>query len=429
MKFNVENLEEQNMVKLIVEASDEEFENGIQRAYIKEKNKISIQGFRKGKAPRNVIEKMYGKDVFYEGGANEILGELYEKAVEESGLDIVSNPKIEAVSLELGKPFVFSAEVATRPEATLGEYKGVKIEKIDTTVTDEDVDKEVDNVRHQNSRFVTVSDRAVEDKDTAIIDFEGFIDDVAFEGGKGENHELKIGSNSFIPGFEDQIIGKKTGEEFDVNVTFPEDYHAKELAGKPAVFKVKVNEIKCEELPEVDDDFASEVSEYDTMAEYKESLKKELAEKKEKAARDQKEDKVIEKIIEGATMHIPDAMVDTTVRNMAEEFAQRLQSQGLTLEQYFQFTGLTVDKLFEDLKPQAIKRIQSRTVLEAVVKAEGLTATEEDVQKELEDMAKAYKMEIEKLNEFIGEEEKDNIKKDVAIKKAVDFVVDSAVEE
>lgn len=428
MNFKVENLEEKNMVKLIIEASDEEFEKGIQAAYIKNRSKIAIPGFRKGKAPRNIIEKMYGKEVFFEDGANEIVGELYEKAAKESGLDIVSQPSIEAVTLEAGKPFVFSAEVAVKPEVTLGEYKGIEVEKTEVYVTDDDVNEEIDKTRKQNSRTVTVEDRPVADGDTAIIDFEGFVDGVAFAGGKGENYSLVIGSHSFIDTFEEQLIGKNIGEEVEVNVTFPEDYHAEELKGKPAMFKVTVKEIKVEELPELDDEFASEVSDFETLAEYKEDVAKTIRERKETEAKNAKEDKVMNKIVENAAMDIPEAMINTQVRQMTEEFAQRLQMQGLSMEQYMQFTGLTPAKILEEMKPQALTRIKSRLVLEAVAKAENITISDEEVEKELADMAANYKMELDKVKEIMGEEEIEAMKRDLEVQKAVKLVVDSAKE-
>ncbi len=428
MNFKVENLEEKNMVKLIIEASDEEFEKGIQAAYIKNRSKIAIPGFRKGKAPRNIIEKMYGKEVFFEDGANEIVGELYEKAAKESGLDIVSQPSIEAVTLEAGKPFVFSAEIAVKPEVTLGEYKGIEVEKTEVYVTDDDVNEEIDKTRKQNSRTVTVEDRPVADGDTAIIDFEGFVDGVAFAGGKGENYSLVIGSHSFIDTFEEQLIGKNIGEEVEVNVTFPEDYHAEELKGKPAMFKVTVKEIKVEELPELDDEFASEVSDFETLAEYKEDVAKTIRERKETEAKNAKEDKVMNKIVENAAMDIPEAMINTQVRQMTEEFAQRLQMQGLSMEQYMQFTGLTPAKILEEMKPQALTRIKSRLVLEAVAKAENITISDEEVEKELADMAANYKMELDKVKKIMGEEEIEAMKRDLEVQKAVKLVVDSAKE-
>lgn len=429
MSFKVEQLEEKNMVKLVIEASAEEFEAGIEKAYQKNRKSIALPGFRKGKAPRKMIEKMYGAEVFFEDAANAIIPDAYANAAEESKLDIVSQPKIDVVQLEKDKPFIFSAEVAVKPEVTLGDYKGIEVEKATVEVTEEDITAEIDKVREQNARTINVEDRAVEDKDMTVIDFEGFVDGEAFEGGKGENYPLTIGSHSFIDTFEDQIVGHKIGEEFEVNVTFPAEYHVENLKNKPAMFKVTVKEIKKKELPELNDDFAQDVSDFDTLAEYKEDVKKKLTTTKENEAKANKENVVIEKIIENAKMDIPEAMIMTQVRRMADDFAQRLQSQGLSVEQYFQFTGLTADKLFEDMKPEAEKRIQSRLVLEAVAAAEKLEATDADVEEELKKMAEMYKMEVEKIKEFMGEAEAKQVRDDLAVQKAVDFVVEAAVEK
>lgn len=427
MSLQVEKLEK-NMVKLTIEAAAEEFEAAIQKAYQKNKGKMNVQGFRKGKAPRAIIEKLYGPSVFYEDAANIVIPDAYEKAAEESGLDIVSRPEIDVVQIEKGKPFIFTAEVAVKPEVTLGDYKGVEVEKTEVEVTEEEITAEIDKVRDQNSRVITIEDRPVADKDMTVIDFEGFVDGVPFEGGKAEDYSLTIGSHSFIDTFEDQLIGKSIGEETEVNVTFPAEYHAAELAGKPALFKVKVKEIKAKELPELDDEFAQDVSEFDTLDEYKADIKATILERKEKEAKTAKEDKVVEKIIENAAMEIPDAMVETQVRQMADDFAQRIQSQGLTIEQYFQFTGMNSKQLFEQMRPQAVKRIQSRLVLENIVKAENITVSDEDVEKEFEKMAETYKMELDKLKELLGEKEKEQIIMDMAVQKAVDLVVEAATE-
>jgi len=427
MSLQVEKLEK-NMAKLTIEVAAEELDKAIEVAYQKNKNKISIPGFRKGKAPRKMIEQMYGKEVFYEDAANELIPDAYDKALEECTEDVVSSPKIEVVQLEAGKPFIFTAEVALKPEVTLGKYKGVKVDKIDVEVSDEEVDAEVNRERERNARTITVEDRAVKDGDMTIIDFEGFVDGVAFEGGKGENYPLTIGSGAFIPGFEEALVGAEIGKETDVNVTFPEDYQADELAGKAAVFKCTVKEIKEKELPELDDEFASEVSEFDTMAEYKEDVKKKLGEKKAADAKNAKEDAVIDAIIEDSQMEIPDAMLETQQRQMVEDFAQRIQSQGLSIEQYMQFTGLTPATLIEQMKPQALKRIQSRLVLEAVVKAENMVASEEDFEDEVKTMAEVYQMETDKVKELLGENGKKQVMEDICIKKAVDFVVENAKE-
>lgn len=427
MGLQVEKLEK-NMARLTVEVPAEELDRAIDTAYQKNKNKISIPGFRKGKAPRKMIEQMYGKEVFYEDAANELIPDSYEKALEECAEEIVSSPKIEVTQLEAGKPFIFTAEVALKPEVTLGKYKGIKVDKIDVEVTDEEVDAEINKERENNARTVAVEDRAVKDGDMTILDFEGFVDGVAFEGGKGENYPLTIGSGAFIPGFEEKLIGAKIGCQTDVEVTFPADYQAEELAGKAAVFKCTVKEIKEKELPELDDEFASEVSEFDTMAEYREDVKKKLTDKKQEEAKGAKEDAVIEAIIADAKMEIPDAMLETQQRQMVEEFAQRIQSQGLSMEQYMQFTGMTSDRLLEQVKPQALQRIQSRLVLEAVVAAEKIEASEEEFEEEVKTMAEVYQMETDKVKELLAGNGRKQVMEDICIKKAVEFVAENAKE-
>lgn len=429
MSFKVEQLEEKNMVKLVIEASAEEFEAGLNAAYNKNKNKISVPGFRKGKAPRKMIEQLYGSQIFFEDAANEIIPDAYADAAKESGLDIVSQPKVSIEQLEAGKPFIFAAEVAVRPEVELGEYKGVEVTKADAEVTDADVEEELKKVQDQNSRTVSVEDRAVKDGDMTVIDFEGFIDGEAFDGGKGENYPLTIGSHSFIDTFEEQMIGMNIGEEKELNVTFPEDYHAENLKGKPATFKVTVKEIKEKQLPELDDDFAQDVSDFDTLAEYKDDLKKKIAECKESEAKAKKESEAIEKVVEAAKMDIPQAMIDTQVNRMLEDFAMRLQQQGLSVEQYFQYTGMTADKIMEEMKPEAVKRIKNSLVLEAVAKAENIEVSEEEFEAELQKMADMYKMEIEKIKEFMQDAEAKQMKDDIAIQKAVELIVSSAVEK
>ena len=429
MSFKVEQLEEKNMVKLVIEATAEEFEAGLNTAYNKSKSKINVPGFRKGKAPRKIIEQLYGQEVFFEDAANAIIPDAYAKACIESELDIVSQPKISVTQLEKGKPFVFEAEVAVRPEVELGKYKGVEVSKADTEATDADVEEEIKKVAEQNSRTITVEDRAVKDGDMTVIDFEGFVDGVAFEGGKGENYPLTIGSHSFIDNFEDQIIGMNIGAEKEINVTFPEDYHAEELKGKPATFKVSVKEIKEKQLPDIDDDFAQDVSDFDTLDEYKADLKKKIAERKEAEAKKQKETEAIEKIVADSKMDIPQAMIDTQVTRMAEDFAQRLQQQGLSLEMYFKYTGLTAEKILDDMKPEAVKRIQNSLVLEAVAKAENIQVSDDEFNAELSKMAEMYKMEVDKIKEFMGESEEKQMRDDIAIQKAVDLIVSSAVEK
>lgn len=429
MSLQVEKLEK-NMAKLTIEVSAEELDKAIESAYQKNKRKLSVPGFRKGKVPRKMVEKMYGAAIFYEDAANEIIPTAYEKALEEAeDLDIVSQPDIDVVQIEEGKPFIFTAEVALKPEVTLGEYKGIEIEKQEVSVTEEEVEAEVNKERENNARNITVEDRAVEDGDIVNIDFEGFTDGEAFEGGKGESYDLTIGSHSFVDTFEEQLIGKNIEDEVEVNVTFPEEYHAPDLAGKPALFKVKINGIQSKELPELDDEFAQEVSEFDTLEEYKADVRKKLEEKKEKEAAAAKEDEVVAKIVENATMEIPDAMLDTQTRQMVNDFAQRLQMQGLSFEQYMQFTGATPEQLLEQMRPQAQEKIESRLVLEAVVKAENIEATEEDFKEEMEKMAEMYQMETDKLIESVGDYEKKNIMADIAVTKAVKFVVDAAVEK
>ena len=427
MSLQVEKLEK-NMAKLTIEASAEDFEKAIQKVYLKARGRINIPGFRKGKAPRKLIEKMYGTGVFYEDAANDLIPTAYAEALKDCDLEIVSRPEINVTQIESGKPFIFTAEVAVKPEVTLGEYKGVEVEKSDVEVTDEDINKEVDKERENNSRTIDVDDRAVESGDIIKLDFDGSVDGVPFAGGKAENYTLTIGSGSFIPGFEDQLIGTKIGEEKDVTVTFPEDYHEKSLAGKEAVFKCKVNAITVKELPDVDDEFASEVSEFETLAEYKEDIKKKLTEKKEKEARAKKEAQAVEKAVENATMEIPDAMIDTQVQSMMEDFARRMQSQGLSLEQYFQFTGMDAKKMHDQMKPEALKRIQNSLVLEAVAKAENIEISDEKVDEEIAKMAEAYKMEVEKLKGIIGDSERDQMKKDLAVQAAADLIADAAKE-
>lgn len=425
MSLQVEKLEH-NMAKLTIEVPAEELEKALETAYQKNKNKISVPGFRKGKVPRNMIEKMYGPAIFYEDAANELIPDAYEKALDECEEEIVSAPKIDVTQIEKGKDFIFTAEVAVKPEVTLGKYKGIKVDEADLAVTEEEINAQIEKERENSARTISVEDRPVKDGDITTLDFEGFVDGVAFEGGKGTDYPLTIGSGSFIPGFEEQLIGAELNKEVEVNVTFPEDYHAKDLAGKPATFKCKIKDIKEKELPELDDEFASEVSTFDTMAEYKEDVKKSLEMKKADAAKIAKEEAVIDAVIEDAKMDIPDAMVETEQRQIIEEFSQRMRMQGLTMEQYMQFTGMTPQALMDQTKPQALKRIQSRLVLEAVAKAEDLKASEEDYAAEIKDMSEKYQMEEDKIKEMLGEKGKKQVEEDLAIRKAVDFLVDNA---
>jgi len=428
MSLQVENMDN-SMAKITIEVSAEELEKALHGAYNKQKGKINVPGFRKGKVPRQMVEKMYGPEIFYDDAANALIPEAYGKAYDESELDIVSQPKIDVVQIEKGKPFIFTAEVALKPEVTLGEYKGLKVDKVSVEVTDEEIDEKIAEEQDKNARTINVEDRAVQDKDQVVMDFEGFVDDIAFEGGKGENYPLTIGSASFIPGFEEQLIGAEIEQPLDVKVTFPEEYQTKELAGKDAVFKCVVHEIKVKELPELDDDFASEISEFDTIAEYKADVKEKLEEQKAAEGKRKKEDQAIDKAVANATIEIPQPMLDTQVNQMADEFAQRIQQQGLSLEQYFQFTGMTNEKMMEELKPQAEKRILTRLVLEAVAKAENIEISGEKLEEELVKMAESYQMEVDKLKEFMGDNEKNQMKQDIAVQEAVTFITDSAVEE
>lgn len=425
MSLQVEKLEN-NTAKLTIEVPAEELDKAIQKAYQKNKNKFNVPGFRKGKVPYAMIEKMYGAGVFYEEAANDLIPEAYANAAAESELEIVARPEISVTQIEKGKPFVFEAEVTLKPEVKLGEYKGIKVEKADTKVTAKEVNAELDKIKEQNARLVAADDKAIEEGDQATIDFEGFVNGVAFEGGKGEDYPLTIGSHSFIDTFEDQLVGKKVGDEVEVNVTFPEQYQAEELAGKPAMFKVNIKEIKVKELPELDDDFAQDVSEFDTLAEYKEDVKKNLEEKKKEEAEQQKEADVIKAIVEDAKMDIHEKMIKAQAQQMVEDFAQRIQSQGISFEQYMQFTGSTPEMLLEQVTPQAEERIKARLVLEAVVKAENIEVSDEEFEKELEEMAKQYNMELDQIKQFTTDADKETIKKDIAVQKAAKLVVDAA---
>ena len=428
MSLQVEKLEK-NMAKLTIEVPASDLEKALQSAYKKQKNKISLPGFRKGKVPRQMIEKMYGAEIFFDDAANEIIPKAYADAYDECELEIVSRPEINIVQIEKGKPFIFTAEVATKPEVTLGEYKGLEVDKLSTRVTQKEVEAKIEEEAEKNARTVTVEDRAVQDGDEVILDFEGFVDGEAFEGGKGENYPLTIGSGSFIPGFEEQLVGAEAEKEVEVKVTFPEDYHAEELKGKEAVFKCTVHEIKAKELPEIDDEFAAEVSEFDTLDEYKADVKAKIKEQKATDGKRKQEDQAVEQAIKNASYEIPDAMVDTQISQMANDFAQRIQSQGLTMEQYYQFTGMTEEKMNEEFKPQAVKRIETRLVLEAIAKAENIEISDEKLDEEIAKMAEAYKMEADKLKEFMGDAEKKQMKEDMAVQEAVTFLVENAVEK
>ncbi|MCI9068664.1 MAG: trigger factor [Lachnospiraceae bacterium] len=427
MSVQVENLEK-NMAKLTIEVTAEEVTKAIQGAYQKNKNRFNVPGFRRGKVPQKMIEKMYGVGVFYEDAVNAMIPDAYEKAVAESELEIVSRPEIDVIQIEAGKPMIFTAEVAVKPEVVLGEYKGLEVAKQDTFVTEDDVMEEIKKEQEKNATVVTVEDRPLQKDDTAVIDFEGFCDGEAFEGGKGEDFPLVIGSGQFIPGFEDQLIGKSTGEEAEVNVTFPTPYQAKELEGKDALFKVMVKEIKARELPEIDDEFASEVSEFETLEEYKKEVADKLKERKEADAKRAKEDEAVQKAVENASMEIPEAMIKTQASNMVNEFAQRMQMQGLTMDQYMQYTGTTRDQMEKQMEEQAKKRIEVRLTLEAVVKAEDIQVSDEEFDKEIAEMAENYKMEADKFKELIGAEEAGRMKMDIAVQKAVDLIAEKAKE-
>lgn len=427
MSLQVEKLEK-NMAKLTIETDVEEFEKAIEKAYQKQKSKISIPGFRKGKVPRQMVERMYGKEVFFEEAANIMIPDAYDKALDECEEEIVSSPKIEVAQIEAGKPFVFTATVALKPEVKLGKYKGVKIDKIETEVTEEEVDAQIERERENNARNITVDDRPVEDGDMTTLDFEGFVDGEAFEGGKGENYPLTIGSGAFIPGFEEQLVGAKIGEETEVKVTFPEDYQAEHLQGKEAVFKCTVKEIRKKELPELNDEFASDVSEFDTLAEYREDVRKNLEEQKAKDAKREREDAAVKAAVEDSEMEIPEAMLETQQKQMVDEFAQRITMQGISMEQYLQLTGTNYQQMVEQVKPQAEERVRSRLVLEAVAKAENLEATEEDYEEELKTMADVYQMEVDKVRELMRERDKKSIMQDLAVRKAAQFVAENAKE-
>ena len=427
MSLQVEKLEK-NMAKLTIEVSAEDLDKAMEKAYQKQKSRISLPGFRKGKAPRKMIESMYGKGVFMEDAVNSLVPQEYTKALGECDLEIVSQPEINVTQMEPGKALIFTADVAVKPEVTLGDYKGVEVPKSEIAVTDEEVDAEVKKEQDKNARTVAVEDRAAANGDITTIDFEGFVDGVAFEGGKGTDYALTLGSGTFIPGFEDQLVGANSGDHVEVKVTFPEEYQAKELAGKEAVFQCDVKKIETKEVPELDDEFAKDVSEFDTLAEYKEDVKKKLTEKKEKEARTAKENAAVDKAIENAQMDIPELMTKTECRQMMDDFSRRMQQQGLSMEQYFQFTGQSMDKMMEDMKPQALKRIQTRLVLEKVAEAENIQPSEEEITEEIQKMADAYKMEADKIREAIGESGLEQMKKDMAVQKAVTVIADAAVE-
>ena len=424
MSVKVENLEH-NMAKLTIDVPAADFEAAIQKVYLQQRSRIAVQGFRKGKVPRIIIEKMYGADIFYEDAANQLLPKAYDKALEEVDIDIVSMPKIDVDQMEKGKDFIFTAEVAVRPEVELGKYVGVTVTKIDTAVADEEIDEEIEAEREKNSRLVT-ADREVKKGDTAVIDFEGFIDGVAFEGGKGENQNLEIGSGTFIDNFEDQLIGKKAGDDVDVNVTFPEGYQAEELAGKPALFKVKIHEVKEKILPELDDEFAQDVSEFDTFEEYKASIKEMLEKRKEDSARATQEEEAIAKIVDKSKMDIPEAMVESQVQRMINDFSQRIGMQGLSMDMYMDYSGADMDSLKEQMRPEAETNIKNSLVLGQIVKEENIEVTDEELGAEKEKLAKLYNMTVENFEKMLRPNDLENIEEDLKIRKAIDFVMENS---
>ncbi len=426
MSVQVENLEK-NMAKLTVTVSADKLEKALQDAYNKQKGRIRLPGFRKGKVPRIMIEKVYGPEVFFEDAANSLINQEYPIAMEESGVEIVSRPDIEVTQIEKGKEFIFVAEVAVRPEVTLGQYKGLTVTKVEAAVTDKEVDAEIERVRNMQARTIDVTDRAVQDGDTVVIDFEGFVDGKPFEGGKGENHSLEIGSHSFIDTFEDQLVGKNAGDKVDVHVTFPEEYHAKELANKPAVFKVTIHSVKTKEIPELDDEFVSMVSEFETLEEYKEDIKEKIKQRKEEDTKRMMEDEAVQQIVEKSEMDIPDAMLDLQCENMVQEFAGRITQQGLTMEQYMQFSGTTVDKMKEQVRPEALQRIQNGLVLEQIAKEENIEVTDEDMEAEIGKIAASYGMPAEKLKEFMSENDEESVRKDLTVRKAIELVIENAI--
>ena len=426
MSVKVEKLEN-NMAKLIIEVSFEEFDKAVEAVYNREKSRIAMPGFRKGKAPRKMIEKVYGAGVFYEDAANQVINAEYPKAARECGEDIVSNPSIGIEQIEPGKPFIFTAEVALKPPVELGKYKGVEVEKVEVSVTDEEVDQEIAREQEKNARVEEVTDRPVQDKDQITLDFEGFVDGEAFEGGKGEDYALTIGSGAFIPGFEDQLIGAEIGQEMEVNVTFPENYGAKDLAGKPAVFKCTVKSIKEKILPELNDEFADEVSEFSTLAEYREDVKKNILKRKEDAAKQAKEDRAVNAVVADSKIDIPAPMLRTQQEQMVDQMAQQLQMQGLSMEQYMQYTGMTRETMVDNMKDNAERRIRTRLCLEEVAKQENITATEEEYEAELQKMADQYHIDLDRVREIM-EAEKDTMMTDLAVQKAVTFITDNAVE-
>ena len=426
MEFKAEK-KEKNMAVVTVTVPAEDFRKAVNETYKRDRSKFQLPGFRKGHAPKHMIEQFYGKGVFFEGAVNSCINETWPKASKECGLEIVSRPEIDVAEIGEDKGLVYTATVAVRPEVKLGEYKGIEVEKADMVVTEEEIQAELEKERDKNARLVTVEDRPAEEGDTVKIDFDGSVDGVAFDGGKGENYPLVLGTGNFIEGFEDQIVGHSTGDEFDVNVTFPENYHAKDLAGKPALFKCVLHEIQRKELPELDDEFAGEVSEFDTLEEYKADLRKKMEENKAKSAAAQNENKVLEKVVENAELFIPEPMLELQIENMIDDYGRRMAQQGLPLDKYMEYTGMTMDQLKEQFRPQAERNLKTRLVLEEIVKQENIEITEEALDAEIKKMADTYKIDVEKMKEFMGDSEKESMAMDLKVQEAVDFLVAEAV--
>lgn len=427
MSTNLEKLEN-NIAKLRIEVGPEKFEEGMKYSYNKNKSRINIQGFRKGKVPRKVIEAQYGPEVFYDDAINFVIPDAYSDAIKELKLDVVSRPSIDVEKVEKNEGLVFIAEVAVKPEVTLGEYKGIEIEKVETEVKDEDIENEIKNVQNKNARLITVSDRPVQNGDIVTIDFEGFIDGVAFEGGKGEDYDLEIGSHTFIDDFEEQLVGKNLADDIDVKVTFPEDYGKEELSNKEATFKVEIKDIKYKELPEVDDEFAKDVSEFDTLDEYKADIKSKLLERKKNQALQEKETKAMKKVIENSTIDIPEVMIEEQSDQMVREYAQRLKSQGLPLDMYLNYMGQTQEEFKNSFNQQSEFNIRSRYVLEAIAEKENFEVKEEDIEKELDEIAKRYSIKKDAFKNNMTENEKQALINDIKVQKALDLILDNLVE-
>ena len=426
MSTQVEKLEH-NMVKLTVEVSAEEFAKAVKAAYNKNKNKITIPGFRKGHAPQQLIEKLYGPVIFFEDAANALINQTYNEEAESTGLEFVSRPEFDVDQIEKGKPFIYTATVAVRPEVKLGQYRGLEVTRQETLVSDDEINEELKREQEKNSRLVEV-ERPVQDGDTVILDYSGSVDGEKFDGGTAENQTLVIGSGSFIPGFEEQLVGMAKDETKDITVTFPEEYHAENLAGKEAVFTCTIHKIQEKELPELDDEFAQDVSEFETLDEYKKSIMDRLTERKQRSAKTAQENEAVDKVIAASEMDIPEAMIDSQVTSMYQDYARQLQSQGIPIDTYLQYMGTTEEKVKSDMRPQALKQIQTRLVLEEVAKAESLEPNDLRLEEEIDKIAKQYQMETEKLKQSIGDFEREQMKKDIAVQEAITLILDTAKE-